>query len=108
MLWFYIRCRGQPPRVFLRDNYTGLSKSEIDKLEVAYASVINELLGVPLPGGHDKHEPDGIRSITIPTWKGFTFPAELKNQLIAGLTERLHKAEGIPSGLKIAGYNNLP
>lgn len=104
MLWCYLRCRGQPPRFFLRDDYTNLTQKQSEQLDKAYSLII-EFLGVPRAGGN--LEPIGVISVSTPRWKGFTFPRDLKEKITEGLTEILHPDSGIPSGLKIPGYSNL-
>jgi hypothetical protein len=103
-IWFYLKHRGKTPRLFIRDNYIGLTQTERQALDHSFR-VISDLLG-------SGEEPDGIytwsSSLNSKRWKGFLLKKENQEKLSSSLIYFLGPPGPIPPGLKIHGYDNLP
>lgn len=97
-IWFHLKHRGQPPRVFVRDEVNNLPLEDATRCSQVFVKVIIPILG------DNRYEPNGVfggrpnpnwrypsaeRLKYIPRYKGFTYTKEQKIKLLQALTAQL-------------------
>ena len=115
-LWFYLRRRGRPPRVYIRRDMQNCSITEQVLLRDAVSIIIpicsrNEYqknLG-DMPGIHaitpiEKGGYDTRVWVCCPRYKGLIFPLDRKEELFSGLTNILGPVGTKPDNLFVPNY----